>query len=836
MKNYFLVCLLVIVFGSPLSAQLKSPEQFLGYQLGEKYTPHYKIVSYFQQAANAASQMMQLQQYGETNESRPLLLAIITSPENLSHIEEIRKNNLRLAGLLKDKPGNPDAPAIVWLSYNVHGNEASSSEAAMKTLYELVNPSNTQTKGWLKNTIVIIDPCLNPDGRDRYVNWFTQMAGKNSNPALFSREHNEPWPGGRVNHYNFDLNRDWAWQTQLETQQRLKIYNEWLPHIHCDYHEQGVNNPYYFAPAAEPYHEVITPWQRQFQTTIGRNHAKYFDQNGWLYFTKEIFDLLYPSYGDTYPTFNGAIGMTYEQAGGPAGGLMSLKNDGDTLTLKDRILHHFTTSMSTIEITSLNAGKLVKEFKKFFDDAISLGAGEYKSFIVTSNSYDKLEALQVLLARNNIEFGSYQHPAQPLKGYNYFTGKEETIATDHYTIAINTNQPKGTLARVLFEPRSKISDSATYDITAWSLPYAYGLKSYALKNKVNVEKITLPVKSSIPPFAGYGYLFPYNSFKTSILMADFLKNGIKVRIAENGFAYDKNKFSSGTLIVLRKGNENKIPVIEKLISETQPEFSVVQTGFMEAGFDFGSEKVHFIKKPNVVLITGKGVSSEAAGEVWHLFDQQLNYPISLINAEDFSVNSLKNTDVLILPNGSFKFLTDKDAAAELKNWVKQGGKLIAMENAAVQIAQGDWGLKIKKPEEEDKKDDKKITYNELKKYENRDRDDIVNNIPGAIYKVGIDNSHPLAFGYPDFYFTLKQNDNLFEFLKEGWNVGVLKKDLHVSGFVGSKVKEKIKDGTVIGVVPMGNGSLIFFADDPIFRSFWENGKQLFSNAVFLVGQ
>ncbi|MEJ7913340.1 MAG: M14 family zinc carboxypeptidase, partial [Chitinophagaceae bacterium] len=236
--------------------------------------------------------MVKLQQYGQTNEGRPLLLAYVSSAENIINLEAIRTNNLSLAGL-GEKPVTPGSKqtAVVWLSYNVHGNETSSSEVSLLTLYALADPSNTQTKGWLQNTVVLIDPCLNPDGRDRYVNWFRSVTGNNYNPVADAREHREPWPGGRTNHYNFDLNRDWAWQTQVESQQRMIVYNQWLPQIHVDFHEQGINNPYYFAPAAQPYHQLITDWQRSFQNTIGKNHARYFDEKGWLYFTREVFDL-----------------------------------------------------------------------------------------------------------------------------------------------------------------------------------------------------------------------------------------------------------------------------------------------------------------------------------------------------------------------------------------------------------------------------------------------------------------------------------------------------------------------------------------------------------------
>ncbi len=826
-----LVLSLVLFISTGLLAQIKSPDEFLGYQLGNKFTPHYKIVNYFNQAAAAMPQMMKLEKYGETSEGRDLLLAFVSSAENISRLDEIRKNNLRLTGLLKDKPADLAAPVIVWLSYNVHGNEASSSEVSMKTLYELLNPNNAQTKAWLKNTVIIIDPCLNPDGRDRYVNWFNQMVGKNPDTNPDSREHSEPWPGGRLNHYNFDLNRDWAWQTQVETQGRMKKYNEWMPQIHCDFHEQGINNPYYFAPAAEPFHEVITPWQRQFQTTIGRNHARYFDANGWLYFTKEIFDLFYPAYGDTYPTYNGAIGMTYEQAGHSQGGLAVTMNDGDTLTLKDRIAHHFTTSISTIEIASQNAGRLIMEYKKYFDDANTNGIGEFKTYVVTEINAGKRLALLNFFDLNGIKYG--RTDGMNVKGYNYFTAKEEMFTANN-SIAISAYQPKSALIKVLFEPKSKLSDSVTYDITAWCLPFVYGVQTYAVKEKLVVNNYNYQNGTTKISTSAYGYLVNYNSFTDVKFLAAMLNSKIKVRFAEKDFSYNGKAFRKGTMIVLKKSNEDKMQQFADMVLAYNTPVTEVNGGFMETGVDFGSEKVHLIKKPNVALLTGKGVNANAAGEVWHLFEQQLNYPVSLINAEEINGNALKNIDVLILPDGNYKFLKDKESAAEIKMWVQQGGKIIAMESAASQIAKAEWGIKLKKDDEEKK--DSITDYTDLKRFENRERDGIVNNIPGAIYKVEMDNSHPLAFGYANNYYSLKQSSDLYEYLKGGWNVGVIKKENQAAGFVGSKTRLKIKDGTVIGVQLLGNGSIVFFADDPIFRNFWENGKMLLANAVFLVGQ
>ena len=833
MKKFLLF---VLLFSATVlqAQQLKSPDEFLGYSLGSKYTPHYKIVNYFNYVATTAGSQMKLQRYGETNEGRPLLLAYIASPENFIKLEEIRKNNLRLAGILTDQPADVNAPAIVWLSYNVHGNETSSSEVSMKMLYELLNPANTTTKEYLKNVVVIIDPCINPDGRDRYVNWQMQMVSKNANPDPNAREHVEPWPGGRTNHYNFDLNRDWAWQTQVETKQRIKMYNQWMPQVHSDYHEQGYNNPYYFAPAAEPYHEVITPFQRSFQVEIGKNNAKYFDANGWLYFTKEVFDLFYPSYGDTYPIYNGSIGMTFEQAGLGRSSTSVITNTGDTLTLKDRIAHHFTTSMSTVEVVSKNTTRVIKEFKKFFDDARTNGVGEYKSFVVTDVNTNRIDGLKRLLDDNGIVYGYSSGAA--VKGFNYFTQKEESFTTSN-SVVISTQQPKGVLAKVLFEPRSKLADSATYDITAWALPYVYGLQSYAVKEKLAVDnKAVTGVTPAVLPVNAYGYLIRYSSFEDARLLAAILQAGIKVRFAERDFSVAGKKFARGTLIVLRKGNEEKLSELQQAVRTFNGAVTSIESGFMDMGFDFGSEKIHYIKKPNVAMITGKGSYAESTGEVWHLFDQQLNYPVTLINADDINNVNWKNIDVLIVTAGRYKFLSDKDASADLKNWVRQGGKIIAIDNAVSQMANGDWGIKLKKEEEDKDKKAEKPNYDDLKKFAESEHDGIRSYIAGAIYKIELDVTHPLAFGLGESYYTLKQDDNVYEFFKDGWNVGVIKKDNYVAGFVGSKIKDKIKDAMLIGEQPMGSGDIIYLADNPIFRNFWENGKLLLSNAVFLAGQ
>jgi len=839
-RKLTLVVAFVFVFIQFAGAQLQSPEQFLGYKIGTRYTPHWRIVEYYKHVAASVPNMVKVEQYGKTNEGRPLIVAYVATPGNLSNLEAIRTNNLALAQLGGTAGNKTGAPAIVWLSYNVHGNETSSSEVALLTLYAVASGTDARTKQWLQNTVIIIDPCLNPDGRDRYVNWFNSVAGKDYNPSLDAREHREPWPGGRTNHYNFDLNRDWAWQTQIESQQRLQLYNKWLPQVHVDYHEQGVNNPYYFAPAAQPYHEVITGWQRDFQNTIGRNHAKYFDQNGWLYFTREVFDLLYPSYGDTYPIYNGSIGMTYEQGGGPSGGASVLTDDGDTLTLLDRVQHHYTTSLSTLEIASQNAPKLVSEFEKFYTTVQKNGVGDFKSFVIktTPNDAQRVDALLTLLTKNGIQFGTGR--GGNYRGLNYNSGKDENFSISGNDIVIPGAQSKGVLAKVLFEPNTVVVDSNTYDITAWALPYVYGVQAFATRQPIALSGTvtqTFTPNSAANPTSQYGYVIPWTGLQSVKLVSQLLQKGVKLRFNEQPFEIEGQNFDRGAVIVLKTSNQyfpNLWSEVETAANNAKVALTPISTGFVNKGADFGSSKVHNLKKRRVALLTGEGVGSNSAGEVWHFFDQQINYPVTLINVADFGRINWSNYDVVIMPDGNYRFLADKAQAEMFKNWINGGGNVIALEGAVAQLAKQDWAIKAKKtPEQTDGKD----TYELLKKFEDRERDYLPNLTPGSIFKVELDNTHPLGFGFPKYYYTLKQDDAIYDFLKEGgWNVGVLKKNKQIAGVVGSKLISKLQDGVLFGTQEIGRGNVTYLADNVLFRSFWEAGKLMFSNAVFLVGQ
>ena len=839
MKKYCALLLVLISFtGSTFAQKIQSPAEFLGYKLGEQFTPHHKIVAYYEYLASV-SKNIKLQNYGKTNEGRPLFLAFVGSEIDIQRLESIRKSNLLQAGIKDDSSVlSPDGilkdqPVLVWFSYNVHGNESVSSEASLQTVFDLVDPSNKRTQTWLKNTLLILDPCLNPDGRERYVNFYNPIKNLVPDASPFAREHMEPWPGGRSNHYYFDLNRDWVWQSQVESQQRLAVYNRWLPQVHVDFHEQGIDDPYYFAPAAEPYHQDISQWQREFQTIIGKNNAKYFDRNGWMYFTRESFDLLYPSYGDTYPVYNGSIGMTYEQGGSGRAGLAVINAEKDTLTLKDRIEHHHTSGLSTIESASLYATKALAEFNSYFKLSKSNPPGQFKTYVIKGDNSEKIKSLASLLQKNGIDYGFGSIKGG--QGFNYFTGKTESFKVENTDMVISAYQPKSVLLKVLFEPNTYVSDSATYDITAWSLPYAYGLLAYASKEALKPVNKTMPeaVDPEIQVSELVAYVANWNSLSDAKFLAELLNQNIKVRYSEIPFEVSGKTFNAGSLIIARNGNNNISGGFENTVNQIAKRSGIslfaISTAFVDKGADFGSSKVRYIKKPKVVVVGGEPVSSLSLGEIWHFFEQQLNYSVSIIRPKDLKWVNWNEFDVLIYPDGNYSDMADEKMLA----WIRAGGKLIAMKGALSGLV-GKKGFELKNKEESKKVD--KDPYGDLKTYVERERENVSTNISGAIYKVDLDNTHPLGFGFPKFYHTLKLDDKVYNFLSNGWNVGVIKKEGHVAGFVGIEVKKKLVDGLIFGVQEIGNGTVIYMADDPLFRSFWENGKLLFSNAVFMVGQ
>jgi len=824
-------------------AQIQTPEQFLGYKPGDRFTPHHRMVDYFEHVA-ANNPNVKLIQYGETNEKRPLIIAILSSSENMGNLEQIRTDNLKRAGLIEGSPST--SVPINWMSFNVHGNESVGMEAAISSFYTLANPENSTSQEWLKNQIVIIDPAINPDGRDRYANWYNQKMNTTLQPDLQSVEHNEPWPGGRANHYLFDLNRDWAWQVQVESQARMKVYQQWMPQLHLDFHEQGINNPFYMAPAAEPLHEQLTAWQHEFQDTFGRNTAKYFDEAGRFYFTKERFDLLYPSYGDSYPMFNGAIGMTIEQGGGGQAGIGGFDAVGDTVTLSYRIEGHYTAAMSAAEVTSKNAERLLSEFAKFYKDNSTNPKGKYKSFIIKGESNPaQVARLLELLDKNGIRYGKAGSKSG-LKGFAYGTGKSESFATTDKDIIISAHQPKSVLTQVFFEPSPALHDSITYDITSWAMPYAYGLEAFAVETKL--EAATAYEK---PDFTAnqvgktpVAYIAAWQGTRDVAFLSALLNAGIRVKYNEFPFEVEGKSFPAGSLMITKGGNEY-VPNFDQKVVEIANTFGVTlattMSGYVDKGKDFGSPNIRVIQAPKVALIGGEGTNSLNYGAIWHFFEKELNYPLSNLETDNMSRYDLSKYDVIIMPSTRGSALNES-GQKNLMEWIRAGGKLIAIDGALSLFANKE-GFALKTYDSDDDKKSAETEADSLAKaerlapYQEGERVAISGGAAGAIYQVDMDVTHPLGYGTGGKYYTLKNNASRFAYLDNGVNAGVISSnEAHRTGYIGYKVKSKMAESMVIGVENAGRGEIVYFVDDPIFRGFWESGKLILSNAIFMVGQ
>ena len=816
--KFNIILLFTITFVTITNGQdLKSPSDFLGYEIGTQFSRHYQVLDYFNHISKSKKNNIILKNYGFSYERRPLFYAVISSENNIFNMENIRKSNLSSLDTENKKINDK---SIVWLSYGIHGNESSSTEAAMQTAYELL----TENKGLLENTIVIIDPCLNPDGRDRYVNWYNQTKSTPYNSNIESKEHTEPWPNGRSNHYLFDLNRDWAWLTQIESELRIKEYQKWLPHVHVDFHEQGIDEPYYFAPAAEPYHEQITKWQREFQNIVGENNAKYFDKNGWLYFTGEIFDLLYPSYGDTYPSMLGSIGMTYEQAGGGIAGLGVINDSGNNLTLVERVTHHTIAGISTVEISSKYAEKLNIEFKKFFE----FDKNNEVNYILSGHQ-NKIEKLTNFLQKHNIEF--YSTKENRINAYSYQKNKNISLETNRKDLVISNSQPRGKMVDILFEQNTKITDSLTYDISAWSLPYVYGLDAYSTNKKIEKFDYTNTKNKNEVSVNALAFACKWEHLNDASFLSNLIKNNIKVRYSEKIIENSGVTLPRGSLIIYF--GEQKIKNYEKTILEIANIHNVklyaLNSGLSDSGPDLGSADIKLINKKNIAIFSGEdnlnSVSSLKYGSIWYFFEQELKYPLTHVDVFEFSDFPLDNYDVLIIPDGYYGSIGESENLDKLLSWIDNGGKVVAFENAIrIFSSTDDFSVKIKNYFDDVEED---INYKDTK------RNSIQYSISGAIFKVNIDNTHPTAFGYDKEYYSLKTSSLTFEKLNEGFNIGSISEiENSIIGFVGNKIKRKFNNSMVFGHETYGDGNVIYFVDNIMFRSFWENGKLFLANSIF----
>lgn len=834
MKKIIYSFCLMLAMVSSTQAQVQSPSEFLP-SYGKQITYYHKVEDYFKQLTEKSTFIKQ-QKYGVTPEQRGLNVFFISTPENLANLEQIRNNNLAAIGLSKNGNQMIGDKLIVWLSFNVHGNEFAGTESAMTVAYELVNPNNAETKKWLENTIVILDPCINPDGYSRYGNWLREISGKKTHPGLYDREHMEVWPGGRYNHNVFDLNRDWAWQTQPESQQRIALYNQWMPQVHTDVHEMGYESPYFFPPSAEPIHEFIEKYQKDFHNVLGKNMSQKFDAQNWMYNTSERFDLFYPSYGDTYPAYNGAVGMTLEQGGIGAGRAVMMSN-GNIVTIQDRLTHHATAVLTVVESASAQADVLLKGFRGFMNNSRKTVKGNYKMYVMKNNP--KLIQLADLLKKNNIEF-SYADASLKASGYNYSAKSDKGFTIEPNDLIVKVDQPKAVFTQVLFEPNQKLNDSLSYDITAWALPLAYGVEGYALKNSLGFKtKETIEVNEKTVPQKVYAFYIPWNNRISAQVLSLLHQNNIKVRSAMNKAIFGDVTVEPGGLLVTKADNPNVVD-FEKTISDLvkiKTDYNYINTGFSSNAKDVGSENFNLLKAPKVVLLSGKGVSSTEFGAAWFYMQETIDYPVSVVEVNNFNRLKLMDYNTLILADGDYTF--SEEQQKKIGEWIKNGGKVIAM-NGALSLFDGKEGYALSPfASDEDKlnseKENDSIALKErFLDFHDSERREISKSIPGAIIENVLNKTHPLSFGLGDKYFSLKTDSNHYSLLKNAVNVAYVPKDYKSYGFIGSQVKKKLNNTVSFAVERKGDGTIVYMVDNPLFRGFWENGIVLFNNALFLL--
>ncbi|MEM7261002.1 MAG: M14 family metallopeptidase [Planctomycetota bacterium] len=816
---------------------VETPSDYFGVPLGERFTPHHDVLRYGRYLAEK-SDRVEFQSYGTTAEGRELYYLIISSEANLRRLDEIRDLQMRLADpRTVEGAGELDAileqlPAVVWMSYNVHGNEASATEAGLRTMYQLIDGSDVMTRTIRENSVVILDPLLNPDGRERYLQWYHSVAVPGGDPNPRSREHSEPWPGGRSNHYYFDLNRDWAWLSQIETQARAPHYLSWQPLVHGDFHEMSPESTYFFFPAEEPVNANYTDHTIGWGQRFGRANADAFDRFGWMYYTEESFDLFYPGYGDSWPSLHGAIGMTYEQGGGPRGGLRYKRRDGSILTLTERLHHHVVASMATLECAARERDALQRSFHEFRAGA----AADVAEYISPPQEGERLDNLVRLLVRQGVEVHTTAEPCVAESLTDHFGEGHDLVRLPAGTRIVSLDQPAGRLARALIEPEAKVTVNRFYDISAWSLPFSMGVQAFSAPDPIEVERSlleALPSRSgSVQTKARYSYMIPWNGVPAARALHALQSEGLRVRLVPEEIEIHGERFD-GCLQIPVIGQESVHEIVARVSVESGVHARAVHSGLSEKGIDLGSDKVIDLARPKIAIASGEGVRSSSFGALWFLFERELEIPFTAFNLDDFDALDLHNYNVLILPSGfGYRKILSGDSGDDLRAWVRGGGVLIAIGGAAFACSAEDSKFtSISRKITGDKKKDEEIRVRrkirELRA-QRRERQ-----VPGNIFRVELDADHPLALGLPEQLYVFMEGTDSFAVSGNSSDVGAFTDDPAISGYITDESEKKVSKRVYLAEQSMGRGKVILYADDPNFRLFWRGLTRLFLNSVFL---
>ena len=848
--------------GVSYDPRIPTLRQVVGHDWGEEITPADGVAAYLQALAAAAPDRTRLVEYARSWEGRPLHVLIVGSRERMARLDQVQADLKRVADPRALPAGDGDRlvrdlPAVVWLLHAVHGNEISSTDAALLEAYHLLAAKDPAAEAILRECLVLIDPLENPDGRVRFVTGNLLGRASDPDPEPVSAEHDEPWPGGRSNHYLFDMNRDWFAQSQPETRGRVKLFLDWFPHVVVDLHEMDGDSSYYFAPPADPLNPFITKAQSGWLTTFGRENARAFDARGFAYFTREVFDSFYPGYGETWPIFQGAVGMTYEMAS--SRGLVYRREDGTLLRYRDGVLRHFTAAVTTLSTAAANRERLLRDFLEYRRSAIAEGErGTVREYLVPPGGDPAMSRqLATVLVRQGFDVRRTEAPLTTA-GRTFPAG----------TFLVPAGQPGGRLLRNLMDPevpqpdafvkeqdrrrRKRLSDQI-YDLTAWSLPWLFDVEVVASATTAQVAAQPFVVdaasggSTALPP-AKVGYLLPWGT-GTAAVVAAALRDGLKVRTADLGFTLGGRKYPAGTAWFRVSENPPRLAsTLGALASSRSADVVPVDSAFVDEGVSLGSDQVVPLKAPRVGLLWDSPTRSESAGWARYVLERRYGQPVSVVRCSSLRRLDLSRVDVLVVPAGNYGSVLNGDVLRRVKDWVSAGGTLITLGEASRWAARENVGLLDTNTELRDGKPDVEPSEKDQKKPEaspkpldlekaiapERERPE---NTPGALLRVALDAEHWLSAGTDGEIQTIVEGQRVFRpiTVDKGRNVGVYqtRDRLVAGGLAWPEAQDLLAQKAWLIDQPLGQGHVIAFAEDPNHRAFAEATQLIFLNAVLL---
>ena len=868
--------------GATYDPAIPTETQVLGREPGERISSHAEIVRYTEALATAAPSRMKVFDYAKTWEGRRLIYAAVGSEANIRRLDEIEAGMQRLADPRRTSEAEArklmgDLPAVIWLAYGVHGNEISSPDAALETAYHLLAAKNDPVVAEiLSKVLILIDPLQNPDGRDRFVFNFNIAEGLRPDPNQLAAEHNEPWPGGRTNHYYFDMNRDWFAMTQPETRGRLKAIEQWFPLVVTDLHEMGSDSTYYFSPEADPYNPHIVKSQRDSLYWFGHNNAKWFDQFGFNWFTKENYDDLYPGYGASWPLFYGSIAMTYEQSS--TRGLVVRKSDGLLVNYRDTVREHFVASISTGEVAAKYHDQLLANFYQYRKSAIEEGAKEpVREYILSrTGNVSAVDKLAANLAFQGIEVR---------RATAAFSNAGKDYPAGSYLISLA--QPSKRLIRTLLDPQVSMEDwflkaeekrraarkpSEMYDVTAWSVPLQYGIAAVGVAelSKVAFEPITSDYRPSgnvIGSSATVAYLVPWGTSASARFLGAALQAGLRVSTTDKAFKQDGKTYPTGTLII--RVHENPATVndlVARIAKESGAEVFGTNSGWVDEGPNFGSADVHAIPNVKIAIAWDRPTSSGSAGAARFLLEREYGYPVTVIRTTQLGSANLDDFNVVILPDGGFGEGYDSvlgaGGARRLKDWVDAGGTLIGLGPGAVSyLAETKTGLlavqqenlardtEAKKPsppagggaapapETGSARVPGKLITSEAE-FEKAilPESELPDSLHGVLIRAKVNQDSWATVGVPETVNVLMTGRTIYSPVKldKGLNAAYFEAadQLMASGYMWAENRKQLAFKPFEVVQREGRGNVIGFTADPNFRGYMDGLNVLFLNAVF----